>query len=149
MYLLDCNGTFEQMLGNLGKVFDRLKKANLKLKAKKCCLFAKKVVYLGHVVSEEELATDTSKIATVNKWPVPYNVTKLRSFLELCEYYRIFIKGFTVVAKCLHRLTEKGRPFAWTIECQKAFELLKSYLMNSPIGAHPYYSTIYTRHGRK
>ena len=84
--------TFEQMLGNLGKVFDRLKKANLKLKAKKCCLFAKKVVYLGHVVSEEDLATDTSRIATVNKWSVPYNVTKLRSFLGLCGYYRIFIK---------------------------------------------------------
>ena len=91
------------------------------------------------------MVTDTSKIATVNEWPVPYNVIKLRSFLGLCGYYGIIIEGFTVVAKCLHRLTEKGRPFAWTIECQKAFELLKSYLMNSPIGTHPYYSNIYTR----
>ena len=53
--------TFEQMLENLGKVFDRLKKANLKLKAKKCCLFAKEVVNLGHLVSENGLATDLSK----------------------------------------------------------------------------------------
>lgn len=33
--------TFENMLENLGKVFKRLKKVNLKLNAKKCCLFAK------------------------------------------------------------------------------------------------------------
>ena len=129
--------TFEQMLENLGKVFDRLKKANLKLKAKKCCLFAKEVVYLGHVVSEKGLATDPSKITAVKEWPVPSNVTELRSFLGLCGYYRRFIKGFSAIAKCLHRLTEKGRQFAWTTECQEAFELLKSHLINSPILAHP------------
>lgn len=50
--------TFEKMLSNLSKVFDRLKGAGLKFKAKKCCLFAKKVTYIGHVVSAEEVATD-------------------------------------------------------------------------------------------
>jgi hypothetical protein len=44
------------MLNNLTKVFNRLQVANLKLKAKKCCLFAKKVIYLGHVLSEEGIA---------------------------------------------------------------------------------------------
>lgn len=34
--------TFENMLENLGKVFERLQKANLKLKAKKCSRSPKK-----------------------------------------------------------------------------------------------------------
>ena len=83
------------------------------------------------------MATDPSKITAVKEWPVPSNVTELRSFLGLCGYYRRFIKGFSAIAKCLHRLTEKGRQFAWTTECQEAFELLKSHLINSPILAHP------------
>ena len=46
-------------------------------------------------------------------------------------------KDFSAVAKCLHCLTEKGRPFAWTTECQEAFKLLKSHLINFQIRAHP------------
>jgi hypothetical protein len=42
--------SFEDMVTNLRKVYDRLLPAGLKLKAKKCHLFCKKVVYLGHVI---------------------------------------------------------------------------------------------------
>ena len=75
--------TFDEMLDNLTRVFNRLQAANLKLKAKKCCLFAKEVtyMYLGHVVSEKGVATDPTKIAAMREWPVPANVTELRSFL--------------------------------------------------------------------
>lgn len=56
VYLDDINvagKTFEEMLSNIRNVFDRLKGAGIKLKATKCCPFAKKVTYLGHVVSAE------------------------------------------------------------------------------------------------
>jgi hypothetical protein len=43
--------SFEDMVINLRKVYDRLLAAGLRLKAKKCHLFCKKVVYLGHVIS--------------------------------------------------------------------------------------------------
>lgn len=62
--------TFEEMLLNFKKLVDRLNGAGPKLKAKKCCLFAKKVTYLGHVVSAEGVATDPSKTAVVEHWPV-------------------------------------------------------------------------------
>lgn len=58
MYLDDIiviGNSFENMLDNLGKVFDRLQQAGLKLKAKKCNLFATKVKYLGHIISHEGL----------------------------------------------------------------------------------------------
>ena len=45
--------TFEEMNRNLSKVFDRLAAAGLKLKAKKCNIFAESFDYLGHVVSEK------------------------------------------------------------------------------------------------
>jgi hypothetical protein len=41
--------SFEDMVTNLKKVYDRLLAAGFKLKAKKCHLFCKKVVYLGHL----------------------------------------------------------------------------------------------------
>lgn len=69
------------MLSTLKKVFGRLKGAGLiKLKAKKCCLFAKKVTYLGHVVSAERVATDPAKTAAVEHLPFPTNITEVRFF---------------------------------------------------------------------
>jgi hypothetical protein len=62
---------FEEELKNLEMVFDRLSKAGLKLKAKKCNLFQRKVVFLGHVVSKEGIATDPKKIKAIQNWPVP------------------------------------------------------------------------------
>ena len=53
--------TFEGMIENLSKVFERLLSAEIKLKAKKCFLFRKSVEYLGHVISPEGVTTDLGK----------------------------------------------------------------------------------------
>ena len=61
--------TFEEMNRNLSKVFDRLAAAGLKLKAKKCNIFAGSVDYLGHVVSEKGISTDPKKTEIIRHWP--------------------------------------------------------------------------------
>lgn len=45
---------FEEMIKNLRSVFDKLKGSGLKFKPKKCTPFAKKVIFLGHVVTREK-----------------------------------------------------------------------------------------------
>jgi hypothetical protein len=60
--------------------------------------------------------------------------------MGFCGYYRKFIQNFSKLAKCLHKLTEKGRIFEWTNKCQSAFEELKNRLVSSPILAHPDFS---------
>jgi hypothetical protein len=58
----------------------------------------------------------------------------MASLLASVGYYRNLIQNFSKLAKCLHKLTEKGRKFEWTNECQSAFEELKNRL------AHPDFS---------
>ncbi|KAK3104661.1 hypothetical protein FSP39_007335 [Pinctada imbricata] len=129
--------SFEQMIENLTMVFSRLAQAGLKLKAKKCTLFAKEVEYLGHVISESGTATSKDKIQVIIDWPVPKNVTEVRSFLGLCSYYRKFVPNFAYLAGPLHTLTKKGRLFKWTDICQKSFEQLKQALTSPPILRNP------------
>ncbi|UYV66258.1 K02A2.6-like [Cordylochernes scorpioides] len=128
---------FEEHLSNIEKVFKRLEAANLKLSPKKCKLFKKEVAYLGHIISAEGVQTDPEKTETVRMWPTPKDLTQLRSFLGLCTYYRRFIPGFSNIARPLHRLTESGRPFVWTPDCQRAMEKLKEMLVAAPILAYP------------
>ena len=60
---------FDTALQNHREIFERLKVANLKLKANKCFLFQTKIKYLGHVVFEEGVECDADKIVDARDWP--------------------------------------------------------------------------------
>ena len=129
--------SFEEEISRLKQVFTRLIQAGLKLKPKKCVLFQKKVAYLGHIVSDAGVSPDPSKVEAIEKWPTPSTVTEVRSFLGLAAYYRRFVKDFATVASPLHKLTEKGRQFLWSDDCQTSIEALQKCLITAPILAYP------------
>ena len=79
--------TPEQHLTRLRAVFEKLKRAELKLKPSKCEFFKHKLTYLCHVVSKNGIQTDSKKVEAIHKWPVPTNVTEVRSFLGFTNYY--------------------------------------------------------------
>ena len=129
--------TFEKALHNLGLVFERFRQANLKLKPSKCSLFQHEVLFLGHLVSADGISCDPSKIEAVKNWPVPQNVSAVRSFLGLVGYYRKYLDQFTEYSSILTDLTKKNRKFVWNEKCNLAFENLKQKLISAPILAFP------------
>ena len=129
--------TFDEHLENLKVVFERLKNVNLKLNPKKCNLLCKKVAFLGHEVSEQGIATDPAKIQSVKDWPEPKSVTEVRQFIGLASYYRKFIPNFATICKPLHKLTQKDVKFNWSVQCQTAFDTVKSLLTSAPILSYP------------
>ena len=131
------SNSFERHIEDLQEVFTRLKKAGLKLKCKKCLLFRKEVLYLGHVVGEFGVKTDPEKTRKVKEWPRPCNVQQLRSFLGLCAYYRRFVRSFGEISAPLHALTKKGVEWVWTADCETAFKILKEKLCSTPVLAYP------------
>jgi hypothetical protein len=110
----------DEHLRRLEIVFSRLQKARLKLKPSKCKILQRRVAFLGHVVSNEGLATDPEKISAVVEWPRPENQTEVRSFLGLCSYYRRFVKDFATIASPLHALCGKSQVFKWTESCEES-----------------------------
>lgn len=129
--------TVDESLARLEKVFERLQLYNLKLKASKCIFFQKSITFLGHVVSEDGIHTDESKVSAIKDWPVPHTQKQVRSFLGLTGYYRKFIKGYADIARPLHKLCEKRTRFSWTESCTNAFNKLKESLITAPILAYP------------
>ena len=132
--------TFNEHLGNLQAVLQRLRQAGLKLKPSKCAFFKHEVKYLGHVISTSGVAPDPSKIEKVANWPVPISMKAVQQFVGLASYYRRFIENFAQIAKPLHRLTERNSKFVWTKKCQNSFEELRQRLTSAPILAHPDFS---------
>ena len=107
------------------------------LKPSKCHFFRKQVEFLGHIVSEEGVATDPMKIQAMADWEIPTRVKDVRSFLGLTGYYRRFIKGYGQIAKPLHDMTMKGASLVWTQERDKAFKTLKTAMLEAPILGYP------------
>ena len=134
------SSTWEEHLARLRQVFERLRHANLKLRADKCTFAAKEVSYLGHRVTEEGLLPDSSLLAAIREIPPPKTATEVRSFLGLAGYYRRYVKGFAAIAGPLHALTRKDAVFHWSAEYQAAFDQLKHLLTTSPITAFPDFS---------
>ena len=53
-----------------------------------------------------------AKIEAVLSWPHSKNVTEVRSFLGLTDYYRRFVEGFTKIANPLTALTGKEHKYS-------------------------------------
>ena len=150
LYLDDIvvfSSTIDQHLERLGGVLGRLQHEGLKAKLKKCAFFQQKVRYLGHVISDQGVSTDPSKIEAVSNWPCPATLSELRSFLGFASYYRRFVEGFAKLAAPLHRLVAKlaggqskrvdpAVSSGWTEECHRSFEALKAHLVSAPVLAY-------------
>ena len=135
--LLVCSHTFQEHLEHLRQVFTRLRKAGLRLKAKKCLFLREEVPYLGHVVTKGGIKPDPAKTEKVQHYPVPVSVSHVRQFLGLASYYRRFVPEFSRIASPLHSLLKRNAVFCWTSDCQHAFDKLKSLLVGAPVLAYP------------
>jgi hypothetical protein len=124
-------------LKHLEAIFDRLDQADLKLNPTKCKFAAKRVTYLGHVLSKHGVEVDHEKTKAITTYPVPKSAKDVKAFIGVCNYYRRFVKGFAEIASPLNKLLQKDVPFEWSSACQSAFEKLKQTLVSAPILAFP------------
>ncbi|GJR98909.1 putative reverse transcriptase domain-containing protein [Tanacetum coccineum] len=95
-----------------------------------------KVQFLGHVIDSEGIM-DPAKIESIKDWTSPKSPTEIRQFLGLAGYYRIFIEGFSKIAKPMTKLTQNKDKFEWGDKQEVAFQLLKQKLCSAPILALP------------
>ncbi|GFV99233.1 retrovirus-related Pol polyprotein from transposon 412 [Trichonephila clavipes] len=132
-------------LCNAPATFERLMETVLKGLTFEACLIYLDDVIIGGRTFEEHLQNirkkvfvrTPKKVSAVKNWKRPENLRELRSFLGLCTYYRKFVKGFSNIARPLHKLTKSKQKFQWTKECEDSFLQLKEALTSSPILIYP------------
>ena len=78
----------------LEKVFDALARAGLKVNPAKCVFANAEVSALGFLLNGEGIHPDPKNLEKIAAWPYPTNVTEVRSFLGLANYYRSHIRCF-------------------------------------------------------
>jgi len=106
-----CGVSLEDHNMRLEEVLQRLRENNLKLQPDKCEFLRKEMIYLGHIISENEISPDLSKLVAIEEFPESKKVKDIQSFIDLARYYRKFIENFSKIAKPLtnQRTQENGK----------------------------------------
>ena len=107
------------------------------LKPKKCEFKKTKIEWLGMIIEKGKISMDAGKLKGIRDWPVPTTVKQVRGFLGFGNFYQIFIRHVSEIAKPLNELLKKDRTFEWTQECQRSFDKLKKRFTEEPILAMP------------
>ncbi|CAG9110788.1 unnamed protein product [Plutella xylostella] len=123
-------------LERLELVLKRLQEAGLKLKKNKCEFFQDSITYLGYVIDKYGLHKCPTKVQAVINAPKPKDVTEVKRFLGMVNYYRTFIPNASMVLSPLHELLRAGAAWEWGARQQQAFELAKRELASDRVLAH-------------
>jgi hypothetical protein len=118
----------------------RLQQEKLLINLKKNCFMKTKLIYLGFVISSNELKMDPEKVRAIKEWSSPRSIFEVRSFHGLASFYRKFIKKFICIcAPMMDTMKKKHKSFNWTKEAEKIFRVLKKKITEKPVLVLPYF----------
>jgi hypothetical protein len=112
----------------LRRLFQRLRKYQLKLNPAKCLFGIRTGKLLGFVVSNQGIEVDPNKAKAIQEMLGPKMEKEVRSFLGHLNYITRFISHLTMRSELIFHLLRKKNHVVWDNNCQEAFDKIKSYL---------------------
>jgi hypothetical protein len=101
---------------------------------KKSSLMKTKLIYLGFLISSNELKMDLEKVKEIKEWSSPRSMFEVRSFHGLASFYRKFIRYFSgMYAPMMDTVKKRHKSFKWTEEAKRRFNILKEKITEQPI----------------
>ncbi|CAL0323819.1 unnamed protein product [Lupinus luteus] len=125
--------TEEEHIDNLKRLFERLRRYQLKLNPTKCSFGVKSGRVLGFIVSQKGMEVDPDKVKAILEMPAPRTEKEVRGFLGRLNYISRFISQLTSTCEPIFKLLRKNHAVKWNEDCQSAFEKIKQYLTEPPI----------------
>ena len=109
---------------------------DLFVKPEKCHFRVTEVDFLGMIVSCDGIKMDPEKVNAILKWPELTNVKQVRAFLGLGNFYRCFIKDYTIISHPMVDLTCKDIIFNFGDKEKASFKALKAAFTTVPVVTH-------------
>lgn len=107
---------------NLGVVLQRLEDAGFRLKREKCVTHGLQPV--------------GRKVKAIVEAPSPSNVSELKAYLGLLNYYGKFLPNLATCLAPLYELLKKGKCWEWLTEQEEAFQHSKKLLQSANVLVH-------------
>jgi hypothetical protein len=115
----------------------------LKFNLEKSIFGVDSITHVGFIVNKDGVQVDPQRIEALQEIEVPKSMKAVQSVLGVWNYIRNFIPNFSTRALPLTNLVgskKKAKAFAWTQECQAAFEDLKAATLDTTLLANVDYT---------
>ncbi|XP_051160432.1 uncharacterized protein K02A2.6-like [Leptopilina boulardi] len=127
--------TKDEHLQNLRLVLKKLSDAGFKLNLKKCSFFQDEIHYLGHIINGQGLHKNPEMVEAIRAVKKPENVTELKSFLGMVNYYGKFVPHLGQMLKPLYDATTRQN-WTWTTREEAAFNEIKEEIASDRCLVH-------------
>ncbi|CAC5416660.1 Uncharacterized protein K02A2.6 [Mytilus coruscus] len=134
--ILITGSSKSEHLNNLETVLGKIQESGMRLNKEKCVFLAPEVVYLAHRIDQYGKYPVESKVKAITEAPEPKNVTELKSYLGMLNYYNRFLPDLSSNLAPLHGLLKKQKQWEWDKSQREAFELSKTLLKSSKVLVH-------------
>lgn len=84
-------------------------------------------------MSKEGIKPTTNKLKALKQAPVPTELSSLKAYLGLLNFYGNFIPNLSTEIAPLYNLTRKNVPLVWNDECMQCFERSKLLLSENSV----------------
>lgn len=96
----------------------------------------KQISYLGFTIDKDGLRKNDSNIQSVLNAPVPENVSEVKAFTGMVNFYSKFIPRFSQKMEPLYKLQRKYTKFRWNQDAEDAYNLLKREITSDQVLVH-------------
>ena len=93
--ILVFSKTMEEHVEHLKVILDILQNERLFINPEKSQFCKDKLIFLGSVISANGLSMDPEKVKAILEWPIPQNITEVKSFHGLVNFYKRLIRNFS------------------------------------------------------
>ena len=124
-------------LGDLGGIFDVLRRHKLRLNASKCSFGVGSGKFPGYMVTHREIEVNPDQIKAINDLKPPRNAKEVQKLTGMIAALNQFISRSVDRFRPFYLLINKWKGFEWSEDCTTAFQQLKEYLLRPLIMSSP------------
>ncbi|XP_025831435.1 uncharacterized protein K02A2.6-like [Agrilus planipennis] len=122
-----------EFLQTVDKVLKFLHDCNVKINVEKSKFYAKSIKYCGYVIDGDGVHKDKAKFDAIVNMPRPTNVTEVRAFCGMINFYSRFIKDASTILHPLNQLLCNNNKFEWKEPQEVAFQRAKEAFVSNKV----------------
>lgn len=132
----------QEHLRHVRSILQTFQDHGLRINPDKCTWGRPTIQFLGHEISKQGIQPLQEKVEAIVKIPPPPDVSSLRRFLGMVNFYRRYIPHAAEIQAPLNRFLSSTKkkdktPIQWDEPAEQAFNGLKHALQQATLLAHP------------
>ena len=117
---------FDELIPTLSKIFECVRKSELKLSPNKCEIETQRMKFLGNIITPAGVSPEQEKVSNfLKKIKMPQTVKQIKRLIEFGQFFRKYKPSLGEKLIPFYRLLRKDIPFQTDDEHHKKLEVLK------------------------